>query len=65
MQGHLRDERLAVEIETECVHCGQELHLTLDSELRWSVKEDDASPLLFVPDVDWKHFNAPNIIDGY
>lgn len=65
VQGRLRDERLSVEVETECAHCGQELHLTLDSELRWSIKESDANPLVFMPDVDWEHLTGPNIINDY
>ena len=65
VQGRLRGERLSVEIETECVHCGQELHLTLDSELRWSVKENDAKPLLFEPEIDWERFEGANIIHDY
>ena len=68
MQGRLREENLVVEIESACVHCGQEIHLTVDSELHWSVQEPDApgaQPLLFMPEVDWQHFAEPNIIDAY
>jgi hypothetical protein len=65
VQGRLRDERLSVEVETGCAHCGQGLHLTLDSELNWSIKESNANPLVFMPDVDWEHFEAPNIINDY
>lgn len=65
MQGRLRNERLAVEIDSECAHCGQGLYLTLDSELVWNVKEHDASPLVFEPEVDWKRFTGSNIIHDY
>lgn len=65
VQGRLRDEQLSVEIETKCAHCNQGLHLTLDSELHWSVREHDANPLVFEPDVDWQHFEGPNIIHDY
>jgi len=65
VQGHLRHEKLTVELETVCAHCGKELHLTLDSELQWSVKEHDANPLVFEPEVDWAHFEGPNIIQDY
>ena len=65
MQGRLRGERLAVEIETACAHCSQALHLTLDSELNWSIKGSDALPLLFVPQIDWEHFEDPDIIHDY
>src|SRR5260221_11395149 len=37
----------------------------LDSELQCSVKEPDAKPLVFVPDVDWAHFTGSNIIHDY
>ena len=65
VQGRLRGENLVVEIETRCAHCAQELHLTVDSGLNWSVKEPAAQPLLFEPEVDWQHFTEPNIIDAY
>ena len=65
MQGRLREEGLSVEIETECAHCGQELHINLDSELSWSIKESGASPLVFMPDVDWEHLSGPNIINDF
>jgi hypothetical protein len=54
-----------VDVETACAHCGQELHFTLDSDLKWSAKDPDAHPLLFEPEVDWKHFEKPNIIGDY
>jgi hypothetical protein len=65
VQGRLRHEKLSIEIETACAHCDQGLHLMLDSELQCSVKEPEATPLLFVPDVDWAHFTGPNIIHDY
>lgn len=65
MQGHLRNERLSVRIETVCAHCGQSLHLTLDSDLNVSLEEADAQPLVFEPDVDWSHFKGANIIADY
>jgi len=37
----------------------------LDSELKWSIKESDANPLVFMPDVDWEHLTGPNIINDY
>jgi hypothetical protein len=70
VQGRLRNENLVVEIDTACAHCGREIHLTVDSELQWSVQEPGAPgtgvhPLLFMPEVDWQHFAEPNIIDAY
>ena len=54
---------LSVEVRTECAHCGKALHLDITSDLRTSVREQDASPLIFSPDVDFAQFNAPNILD--
>ena len=65
VQGQLRNEKLSVEIETVCVHCEQPMHLTVNSDLQWSVREQDASPLLFEPEVDLEHFNDATIIDAY
>jgi hypothetical protein len=65
VQGRLRNEKLSVKIDSECAHCGQKLHLTFDSELAWSVEESDADPLVFEPDIDWRHFKGANIIHDY
>ena len=65
MQGRLRNEPLVVEIESECAHCGQPLHLTVNSELTWQVQEREATPLVFEPDVDFAHLTALNIIAEY
>ncbi len=65
MQGRLRNEYLTVEIETKCRHCDQALHITLDSSMKYSVREEGASPLLFMPDVDWDNFAERTIIDSY
>jgi len=63
VEGRLWDKPLAVEIETECAHCGQALHLALNQELEYSVREKDADPLVLSPDIDWERFRAPSIID--
>lgn len=67
VQGGLRKEPLSFEIETECAHCGQPLHLTIDSDLRYQVPEADegAEPLVFQPLIDWATFTEPNIIDAF
>jgi len=64
VQGRLRGEKLSVKVETSCAHCGREMHLTIDSDLRWSV-EEDASPMLFRPDVDFRKLKDPSIIDAF
>jgi len=65
VEGRLRDEKLAVEIESVCAHCGGELHIRLDSDGKWTLRETEAAPLVFEPHVDWTVFDKPNIIDDY
>jgi hypothetical protein len=65
VQGHLRNQLISVDIETKCSHCGLPLHITVDSELRTSVREAGAVPLVFTPDVDWDNFAESTIIDSY
>jgi hypothetical protein len=65
VQGQLREEALSFQISTECAHCGQPLHLELDSELDYQVVEDRADPLVFVPTVDFEKLDDPSIIDAF
>ncbi len=65
MQGKIRKEYLAAEVETKCQHCGQSLHLTVDSSMKISVAEAGADPWVFMPDMDWEHFTERTIIDAY
>ena len=65
VQGHLRQERLAVAFKTECGHCARPLHIDIDSELNVSVAEEDADPLAFVPIVNFAKLRAKNIIDDF
>jgi hypothetical protein len=65
VQGRLRGIKLSAEVESACAHCGKALHISVDSELNSHVRENDADPLLFEPDVDWKTFNGVNIINDY
>lgn len=65
VQGQLRGESLSVSIETECAHCHAPLHLKVDSELNYQVREEQASPLIFVPLVDFEKLDDPSIIDAF
>ena len=65
VQGQLRAEPLSFRIATECTHCGQALHLEMDSELNYSVVEEGAEPLVFVPMVDFEKLEDPSIIDAF
>jgi len=65
VQGFLRGEHISIEVTTECKHCGQVMHLTVDSNMQVSVGESDVNPLVFMPDIDWGNFTERNIIDSY
>ncbi len=39
--------------------------LGVDSDLRVDVQYAGAAPLIFVPEIDWRAFRGPNIIDAY
>ena len=65
VQGQLRNEHLTAAIETECAHCGQPLHLEVDSEMSYRVVEEPAEPLVFVPMVDFARLEEPSIIHAF
>ena len=65
MQGRLRNEKLTFTIETECGHCGETLHLEIDSELNYRLLEADAEPLVYAPLMDLAKLEDPSIIDGF
>ena len=65
VQGQLRRESLTFAIETACAHCGRPLHIEIDSELHYSVVEQDAAPLIFAPLVDFSRLKDPSIIDAF
>ena len=65
MQGQLRGEPLTVVVTTQCAHCGQPLHLEIDSALNYRVMDDGAEPLVFVPMVDFAELDDPSIIDAF
>jgi hypothetical protein len=65
VQGQLRQEKLSFQIETECAHCGQPIHIQIDSDLKYTVLEPGADPLVFVPNVNFATLKDPSIIDGF
>jgi len=65
VQGKLRKEYVSIEVETQCKHCGQAMHITIDSNMQVSVRESGANPLVFIPDIDWENFTEKTIIDSY
>jgi hypothetical protein len=65
VEGRLRKEYVSIEVETKCQHCDLMMHITIDSDMKVSVRESDAAPLVFTPDVDWENFAERTIINAY
>ncbi len=65
VQGQLLNEHLSFAIETECAHCARPIHIEIDSDLRYSVLEKDADPLILAPMVDFGKLQDPSIIDAF
>ena len=65
VQGQLQHRSLTVTIHTACAHCGQPFRVTVDNEMRATVDEATAKPLIFEPQMDWQTFREPNIIHAY
>jgi hypothetical protein len=65
VQGQLRKEKLAFQIDTACAHCNLPIHIEIDNELHISAVEDGAEPLIFVPTVDFDRLEDPSIIDAF
>jgi hypothetical protein len=64
VQGLIRGERISGSIATECAHCHQALHFSVDSEFRYQVEEAGAGPVLFAPSSGIEP-GASSIIDGF
>jgi hypothetical protein len=41
------------------------MRITVDSDMNYQVREAEADPLVFMPDIDWASFTEPNIIHAY
>ena len=64
VQGHLRHEPVTITFETECAHCARPLRLEIDDDLECRVA-DGATPMAFLPLVDFSKWKDPSIIDGF
>jgi amino-acid N-acetyltransferase len=65
VQGRLWETPLTVTIESVCAHSGRPMTLVVDSDMRVLDQDADATPLVFMPSVNWDNFTAPTIIDYY
>ena len=41
------------------------MHIEIDSELNYRVREQGADPMVFVPDVDFRKLADPSITDAF
>jgi len=65
VQGQLTGEPQKVVVRTECAHCAQPMHIEIDSQLNYRVREQGADPMVFVPDVDFRKLAEPSITDAF
>ena len=65
MQGRLRNEDLSVTVDTECHHCSEPFSLEIDSEMRISVGDTNAKPIVFTPNVNPFEVDGPSIVDDF
>jgi hypothetical protein len=65
VESRLRKQNIEVEIETSCAHCGRAMHILVDHQLHWRVREPGADPRVFLPKIDWGTFRGRNIINDY
>jgi hypothetical protein len=65
VQGKLRDEPLSFEITSECACCGRPLRITMRHDLNYALEDPGASPLFFVPMVDFTRLREPSILDAF
>jgi hypothetical protein len=65
VQGHLRGEPLSLTVETECAHCARPIQLQIDGNLNAVVLSEGATPMVYVPIVDFAKLDDPSIIDAF
>ena len=64
VQGHLRNEPIAVTIASVCGHCARPLRIEIQHDLRYRVL-DGSEPLIFLPIVDFGKIDDPSIIHDF
>ena len=65
MQGRLRNQELAITVETRCEHCLEPMTLEIDSDMALRAAQADAEPMVFIPDVALFDTKAPSIVDVF
>jgi hypothetical protein len=54
-----------VRIDSVCHHCGRPLRVIVTDALDVRAMSPGATPLLFMPDMNWRAFRGANIIHDY
>ena len=67
MQGRLREESISFVIDTECACCNRAIKFTMLSDLSYTLdnRSKGASPMVYIPQVDFTKLNAPSIVDDF
>jgi len=65
VQGKLRNENVAVRVQSECAHCGKTMEMDIDSNLHLKSDDEKCKPIIFVPDVDLLNLQEDSIIDSF
>ncbi|MBU1340601.1 MAG: hypothetical protein KKE44_22030 [Proteobacteria bacterium] len=52
-------------IKTQCACCSRPISIDIDSQMKFHVHDPKASPLIFIPDVDFLKLMDPSIIDAF
>ena len=55
---------MSVVIETECAHCSEPMHIEMNDQLEYRVREEGADPVVFIPKVDFQALEDPSINDS-
>jgi len=65
VQGRLRNEDVSIRVISECALSKRPMHMEIDSDMNCRCEDRGCSPVVFVPEVDFKTLKAPNIIDAF
>jgi len=64
VQGHLRKQPLSVSFRSTCACCDESIRIDIDDELSYGVF-GEASPVIFMPLVNFKKVKDPSIVDVF
>ena len=56
---------MSFDIRTECACCGQTIEFRMSDDSSYELADEAASPLFFVPLVDFTRLEAPSIVDDF